>query len=104
MHEAWDEPDSDNPTGLSSNNSLHTQGLEAIISVSEAIPQLPFIERQDYSSDSSLLSTLASLALCIGFDYVKLNSDQTLFNGTLSVAVDQCFDSQTRYNYISPTV
>lgn len=90
IHEAWDEPDSMNPS--SDNTSLHGQGLEATISVSEAILSLPFIDRQDYNSDPSLLSTLASLAVCVGFDFVRLNS-----NTTLSVAVEYCSDSVSRY-------
>lgn len=90
VYEAWDEPDSTNPNGLNS-QSLHRRGLEATISVSEGIPTLPFIERRDYGSDDSLLPTLASLALCIGFDFIKMNSDNTL-----SVAVQECFNSQTR--------
>ena len=92
IHEAWDEPDSVNPAGLNTQSSLHGQGLEATISVSEAIQTLPMIESRDYSSDDSLLPTLASLALCVGFDFVKMNSDSTL-----SVAIAECFDSQTRY-------
>jgi len=74
------------------NNSLHRQGLEATISVSEAIFSLPVIEQQDYSSDNSFLAMLASLALCVGFDFIKENNASTL-----SVAVAECFDSQTRY-------
>ena len=88
VHEAWDEPDSVNSTI----SSLHGRGLEATISVSETIPTLPMIERHDYNSDDSLLTTLASLALCTGFEYVKMNSDNTL-----SVAVSECFDDNTRY-------
>ena len=91
VHEAWDEPDSVNPRGLNSVNSLHGRGLEAKISVSEVIKTLPIIERRDYSSDNSLLTKLTSLALCVGFDYIKINSDNTL-----SVAVEECFNSQTR--------
>lgn len=90
VHEAWDEPDSLNSQDFD-NTSLHSQGLEATISVSEEILTLPLIERRDYSSDGSLLTTLASLALCVGFDFIKNNSDNTL-----SVAVADCFDSQTR--------
>lgn len=90
VHDAWNEPDSTNPTGLD-RNSLHGQGLEARVSVSAAILTLPIIERRDYSSDNDLLPTLASLALCTGFDFIRMNSD-----GTLSVAVRECFNSQTR--------
>ena len=90
IHEAWDEADSANPNGLV-NNSLHRQGLEAIISVSEAIQMLPIIERQNYNSDVSLLSSLASLALCVGFGFIRMNSDNTL-----SVAVAECSNSQAR--------
>lgn len=91
VHEAWDEPDSVNPNGLNSFSTLHSQGLEATISVSEEIPTLPLIERQDYSSDGSLLPELASLAICVGFEFVKMNS-----NESLSVAISDCFDSDTR--------
>ena len=91
VHEAWDEPDSVNPNGLNSIKSLHGQGLEAKISVSEVIETLPIIERRDYSSDNSFLTKLSSLALCVGFGYIKINSDNTL-----SVAVEECFNSQTR--------
>lgn len=90
VHEAWDEPDSDN--SQLSNNLLHGQGLEATISVSEVITTLPLIERQNYNSDDSLLETLASLALCVGFDFIKNNTDSS----TLSVAVGECSNSQTR--------
>ena len=90
VHEAWSEPDSTSPEVLVS-SSLHEQGLEATISVSETILTLPIIEQRDYSSDLSLLPTLASLALCVGFDYIKMNS-----NNTLSVAINECFNSRTR--------
>lgn len=91
MHEAWDEPDSSHPEGRNTTDSLHSHGLEAIISVSEDIPSLSTIESLDYVSDDSLLMELTSLAICVGFKFVRLNSDDTL-----SVAVEQCFDDRTR--------
>jgi predicted Rossmann fold nucleotide-binding protein DprA/Smf involved in DNA uptake len=92
VHEAWGEPDSANPNEVDGNSSLHRQGLEAIISVSEVILTLPTIEHRDYESDNSLLTTLASFAACVGFDFVRMNPS----SNTLSVAVRECFDSQTR--------
>lgn len=45
------------------------------------------IAQRDYNSDTSLLSELASLAVCIGMDYVKINYNTS----TVSVAVRNCF-------------
>lgn len=45
------------------------------------------ITKKDYNSDNSLLSELASLAVCIGLDYVKIN----FTTSTVSVAVRNCF-------------
>lgn len=92
VHEAWDEPDSQYPNGRNSPDSLYTSGQEAEISISETIPEDEIITQRDYSSDNSLLDQLASLAVCIGMEYVKINSD----SNTISVAVRNCFDGNTR--------
>ena len=83
VHQAWDEADSNFPTGRTAADSLHRRGQELEISISE---------EENEESDSSLLSELASLALCNGFDYVRINRE----SGTLSVAVRQCSEGNTR--------
>lgn len=92
VHEAWDEPDSQYPNGRNALDSLYTSGQEAEISISEPILEDEIITQRDYGSDNSLLHQLASLAVCIGMEYVKINSD----SNTISVAVRKCFDGNTR--------
>lgn len=92
VHEAWDEPDSQYPNGRNAPDSLYTSGQEAEISISEPILEDEIITQRDYGSDNSLLHQLASLAVCIGMEYVKINSD----SNTISVAVRKCFDGNTR--------
>ena len=93
VHEAWDEPDSLNLDAADDRETLHGQGLEAKISVSEVIEGLPFLDRKDYVTDTSEVDNLAMLAACVGFDYVKINTDSTI-----SVAVGQCYNSETKYD------
>lgn len=80
VHQAWDESDSNFPDGHSSNDSLHRKGLQLEISISNE------------ESDDLLLTELASLAVCIGFDYVKINEA----NETISVAMRQCSEEGVR--------
>ena len=84
VHEAWDEANSDFPSGRSSMDTLHRQGLELEISMSE---------EETEESDDSLYMELASLAVCVGFEYVKINEA----NKTVSVAMRQCSTDNVRY-------
>ncbi len=84
VHQAWDEADSEFPDGRSSTDTLHRSGLELEISISQEMSE---------ESDGSLLAEFASLAVCNGFDYVKINED----NGTISVAMMQCSTQEVRY-------
>ena len=69
-------------------------GQEAVISVSFPVDNILEFDNYivSYSSDGSLLSKLASLAICSGFDFVKINQ----VNGTLSVAVKECTNENAR--------
>lgn len=91
IHETWDEPDSRHPDGVSSVDSLHRSGQEAVISISTPLEDISLNER-NYSSDNSLLETLATMAVCVGFDYVRINTA----NNTVSVAVRECVTNDTR--------
>ena len=79
------------PNGDSSVDSLHRSGQEAVISISTPLEDIALNER-NYSSDSSLLETLATMAVCVGFDYVRINTA----NNTVSVAVRECVTNDTR--------
>lgn len=92
VHQAWDEPDSDFPNGRSPTTSLHRMGQEAIISFSFPIDNIFATEGLDNTTDVSLLPQLASSAVCTGFDFVRINQE----NGTLSVAVKECFSENAR--------
>lgn len=87
VHQAWDEADSEFPGGRSSADSLQRSGLELEISLSDELSE---------ESDPSLLAELASLAVCNGFDYVKINGA----NGTVSVAMMQCTAENIRYTKV----
>ena len=87
VHQAWDESDSNFPEGHSSTTSLHRSGLELEISVSEELTD---------DSDTSLLAELASMAVCNGFDYVKVNEP----NETISVAMRQCSTQDLRFCHV----
>ena len=88
IHESWDEPDSVFPNGQFSSEYLHSSGQEIELSVS--IPLEESIFEKDYQSDPSVLDELASLAVCVGFEYVRINT----VSKTISVAVSECFDQQ----------
>ena len=60
--------------------------------MSEVIESFPSVGQEDYSSDNSLLSDLASLARCVGFEYIKINSDNTV-----SISVSECYNFETKY-------
>ena len=84
VHEAWDEANSEFPDGRSSMDTLHRHGLELEISISQELSD---------ESDDSLYMELASLAVCNGFEYVKVNEA----NKTVSVAMSQCSTGNIRY-------
>lgn len=88
IQQAFSEPDSQYPDSQSSNSSLHRGALEAELSVS--VPVKGIIDQRDYDSDSNLTDALASLAVCVGFDYIKINQD------TISVAMKDCFNNSIR--------
>lgn len=87
IHEAWTESDS---FGSELTNSLHENGLEAKLSLSMPLTRMP--TRQDYDSDPSLTDFLANVSVCTGFDYVKLNVNDS----TISVAVSNCFNNDSK--------
>lgn len=91
IHQAFDEPDSVYPNGRTPIDSLHRSGQEAEISMSFEIKE-PIIA-QDYSTDGSLINSLASMAVCVGFDYVRINP----VNKSVSVAVRDCFLQNIRF-------
>lgn len=91
VHEAWDEATSDFPNGRSSMDTLHRHGLELEISMSEEASE---------ESDDSLYMELASLAVCVGFEYVKINEA----NKTVSLAMSQCSSGNIRYALLSLTI
>ena len=62
-----------------------------MISISTPLEDISLNER-NYSSDNSLLETLATMAVCVGFDYVRINTA----NNTVSVAVRECVTNDTR--------
>ena len=55
------------------------------------MPVKGIIDQRDYVSDSNFTDALASLAVCVGFDYIKINHD------TVSVAMKDCFNDSIRY-------
>ena len=89
IQQAFSEPDSQYPVSRSSNSSLHSSALEAELSVS--VPVKGIIDQRDYDSDSNFTDDLASLAVCVGFDYIKIN------HNTVSVAMKECFNDSIRY-------
>ena len=89
IQQAFSEPDSQYPDSRSSNSALHRSALEAELSVS--VPVKGIIDQRDYDSDGNFTDALASLAVCVGFDYIKIN------HNTVSVAMKECFNDSIRY-------
>ena len=90
IQQAFSEPDSMYPDSRSSNSSLHRSALEVELSVS--VPVNGIFDQRDYDSDSNFTDELASLAMCVGFDYIKINQDKN----TVSVAMKECFNDSIR--------